>query len=696
LRSSGTVEKMAKSSRYSQIVRHLGWGWILFRIRYALSARFGLLQLKTPPRVWENVEATECALPFLNGNGIEFNLWESDEVGEIASDSHAIESADRLLEGHFPFYSHQFLRLTFPPDWHQNPFSGERVPSDVHWSKLSDFAYGDIKHVWELSRFSWVYVLCRAYVRTQDRKYTDAFQVLVLDWMEMNPPNMGANWRCGQEVVLRLVALAWGLRCLCPNEGFSRAFDVAVARLFAFSGARVEANLSYALSQKNNHGLNEAAGLWMIAVLYPGLNYAERWKRKGRKWLERQAAELIYADGSCSQNSLNYQRLMVDMLAWCVWLSRQTGESLAPGVSDAMRRAAEFLDQCQDEQSGRVPNYGANDGALLFPLTDADYGDFRPSLQVAFFLLNRKQRYPPGAHDEALFYFFGKSAMETPLEVGDRIARVTRDKVDAEDTGCYTLRGDNGFVFFRCGNHIHRPSHADQLHVDIFWKGENVAADPGTYSYNADPPFHEGFAGTRFHNTVTVDGLDQMDKASRFLWLPWATGKVIDRGIEQGRFNYLVGVHDGYRRLKDPVTHRRKVMQIEDNGFLVIDRVLVKREIHQIDLRWLLPSSAQITEDDGQLKATIPGNEEPVFVSVAADKECTFSTTAGDEKSGEGWISRYYMHKEKATSCSATVLAKTVTFVSWLGASDLEPLFLGENIVKLDMGTTTVEISSDF
>ena len=33
------------------------------------------------------------------------------------------------------------------------------------------------------------------------------------------------------------------------------------------------------------------------------------------------------------------------------------------------------------DENGRLPNYGANDGALFFKLNDAEYSDYRPSLK---------------------------------------------------------------------------------------------------------------------------------------------------------------------------------------------------------------------------------------------------------------------------------------------------------------------------
>ena len=100
--------------------------------------------------------------------------------------------------------------------------------------------------------------------------------------------------------------------------------------------------------------------------------------------------------------------------------------------------------------------------------------------------------------------------------------RLAQDKapadLSAKAAGCYTMRSSDSWTMLRGSRYEDRPSHADQLHLDLWWRGDNVFCDAGTYSYNADAPFEDGFASSRYHNTVTVDGLDQMTRIGRFLW----------------------------------------------------------------------------------------------------------------------------------------------------------------------------------
>jgi hypothetical protein len=176
-----------------------------------------------------------------------------------------------------------------------------------------------------------------------------------------------------------------------------------------------------------------------------------------------------------------------------------------PAVKEKFRQAFEFLYELHDPVTGYIPNYGANDGSLILPLNNCDYRDYRPVLQASHYYLYGKRCFESGPWDEDLLWLFGPEALDS--EIFEKQPK----NLKATYAGYYTLRSENGFLFLRCGRHRTRPGQHDMLHADIWWKGLNIALDPGTYSYNAPPPWDRGLGSTLYHNTVTVDGLGQMD-----------------------------------------------------------------------------------------------------------------------------------------------------------------------------------------
>src|SRR6185312_2792000 len=99
----------------------------------------------------------------------------------------------------------------------------------------------------------WAFALTRAFARTGEAKYAEVFWRLFADWCTRNPPNRGPNWMCGQESTFRLMAVVFAAEGL----GVPPAQREQLARFVVATGRRIAANLDYALSQKNNHGVSE-------------------------------------------------------------------------------------------------------------------------------------------------------------------------------------------------------------------------------------------------------------------------------------------------------------------------------------------------------------------------------------------------------------------------------------------------------
>ena len=128
--------------------------------------------------------------------------------------------------------------------------------------------------------------------------------------------------------------------------------------------------------------------------------------------------------------------------------------------------------------------------------------------------------------------------------------------------GIYSGREDDTFTFIKCASYKDRPSHADNLHLDIWYKGQNLMRDAGTYKYYTDSNLMSYFTGSRSHCTVTLDDHDQMLKGQRFIWFNWtdsATANWVeeaDRIIFSGRIN-------AFQHLEKNIMHQREIQKIK-------------------------------------------------------------------------------------------------------------------------------------
>jgi asparagine synthase (glutamine-hydrolysing) len=282
-------------------------------------------------------------------------------------------------------------------------------------------------------------------------------------------------------------------------------------------------------------------------------------------------------------------------------------------------------------------------------------------VQATHFLSTGQRRLETGPWDEDLLWLFGPQALEKPVNSAPRSDLV------APVGGYLTLRSTHGFAFTRAAKFRHRPAQADMLHVDIWWRGLNIALDPGTYSYNSAAPWNNSLSGTRYHNTVTVDSLDQMDRAGRFLWLPWLRGASLNNiHSKTGHLAAWEGTHNGYLRLQDPVWYRRSLIRLGDDHWLIIDS-LSARKVHEYRLHWLLidaPHQFNAVRQTIDLQ-TACGNYRIVTASDSKSSRCRLDR--GDAASPVGWRSKYYHHREPALAVSTEDSVREIVFATLLG-----------------------------
>ena len=607
---------------------------------WSAERRLGLLEYRMPRQPWSAFGLTEEATATWRARAPHLPLGRLDraylaphlEAWAVQCGHSPVAESDALGRGYCRVFADRLVEVGRPPRWTQNVLTGGSVDPSPHWSHCTDAGAEDIKGVWELSRFSWVFPLVRAWVLDGDARHVERFWTTVEDWKKQNPPNRGPQWMCGQEASLRLIALTFGLQAFRHHPATTAARLVLASRLADATAQRIEGHLDYALSQQNNHGIAEAIGLMTAGVFWPTLPGAPAWRRRGRSALWQQADALIGSDGGFSQHSTNYHRLLLQLLVWAELVSRAAGSTLPAPVRRKAALATDFLATLLEED-GTVPRYGADDGADLFPLSGCPFEDFRPAVGAALALF-KGERLPAGPWDEAALLLFG------PLSAS--AAPSVRPVADFRDAGVFELRHARGTLFFRAPTVFRtRPPHADQLHVSLRWEGQWIAEDPGSFSYN-DPGGWEGLAGSRFHDVVTVGEQDSMRRVRRFLWLPWTTCALRSATDE------ISAAHQGFAGYKV----RRRVMKVA-RGFVIVDRVTgLLRQSGRCTLRW-----------HGRSRAGL----EQLTVACSAPSSEDYVTALPD--GGEGWHSAHYGSKEPSWCRRITATGDKVTFVTAVGCS---------------------------
>lgn len=526
-----------------------------------------------------------------------------------------------------------------PPNWFANPFTGRRVTQPERaWWQIPDFdpAVGDIKLVWELSRMDWVLAFTQ-HARNGDEETLNRLNVWLADWCTHNPPYRGPNWKCGQEASIRVMHLVMAAMILGqvqqPTPGLR---DLVQLHL-----RRIAPTVQYAMAQDNNHGTSEAAALfiggsWLAAL---GVVEGAQWAHTGRRWLENRAARLIGSQGSFSQYSLNYHRVMLDTFCMAeVWRKHLGLPAFSALWQTRASAAAQWLHHMVNPMNGDGPNVGANDGARLLQLTDTNYRDYRPSVQLAMALFADQRAYPAdGPWSHSLRWLGIPVSQAAAVKPGNSVA---------DDGGFAMLRRGAAMVMLRYPRFKFRPSQADALHLDLWLGGDNLLRDAGSYSYNTEPKWLNYFGGTVSHNTVQFDDRDQMPRLSRFLFADWLKTSFLEPLTEDAQTTRFGA---GYR---DPerASHQRRV-SLADSYLRVMDEVAGFRNCAV--LRWrLMPGDWHLERcSDSSLRAQ-RGNPDGMDCHVAPPRNdgtdvLTVQATIPIVRCEivQGWESRHYLEK---------------------------------------------------
>jgi hypothetical protein len=289
------------------------------------------------------------------------------------------------------------------------------------------------------------------------------------------------------------------------------------------------------------------------------------------------------------------------MLQLALWVDAIKERPFPPASRQRLAAAAVWLETLLDPASGQVPNLGANDGAYIIPLGGA-FEDYR------------------GAAAQAIQAFTGGGIGQS----GNEAIRPSGSK-SVHPASLIHHPSLPSWATIRAAHFTGRPSHADQLHIDLWWQGHNLALDAGTFQYSAPPPWDNALAGTAVHNTVMVDGQDQMTRAGRFLWLDYAQAEIIGgRRAPDGQPLRVDARHTGYLHLG--AQHWRSLSATEE-GWRVTDEILpwdVKGITgqHSVRLHWLLPdwpwkvlgSTLTLESPKGPVQLSVSGGDSLTLI----------------------------------------------------------------------------------
>ena len=366
-----------------KIINEYGVLWCFYRILYLLKIKilningnsWKVFEQKTDIKKLNIFEIDTKSLEKFLGN------LEKKDKNQI------LHKANKAINGKIYAFSKNILDYGNPIKWNFNPITQKEINNNEMWFKIPDFnnEIGDIKLIWEPSRFCHLYLFSRAYIISKNAKYYKAFSEQIKQWNANNKYPHGANYKCGQESAIRMISILINYSVFKNYNLISEEDKKNIQEIIEGSYKKLLSNFFYAEKcVKNNHTISELIGLIIGAWCENNDKRIKKYYNKLMKQLEIQFKE----DGGYIQYSFNYQRLVLQLVEILFKIENKINVTIEKRVKQLIYKSIMQLYQLQSS-NGNLPNYGSNDGALIVPVTCADYRDFSPTIRCIICSYNK-------------------------------------------------------------------------------------------------------------------------------------------------------------------------------------------------------------------------------------------------------------------------------------------------------------------
>ncbi|HEU4386884.1 MAG TPA: alginate lyase family protein [Blastocatellia bacterium] len=506
-------------------------------------------------------------------------------------------------------------------DWHSDPVTGDswppnhfsRVPviigsSNSDQSKQDRPVRGpDIRVVWELNRLHHLVTLGQAYAFSRDERFTSEFLRQIADWRDQNPPRFGPNWKTAMEVAIRAVNVVAAIG-LFRKSSYLTDEDIELLLKFLLEHGRyIRGNLERRRGGSSNHYLSDLVGLFAIAATIPWFRESREWMNLASTELLREMDQQVLGDGADYEGATGYHRLVTEIYGLFFTLSRSCDEQIPERYWRRLDSMFDFV-RHYIKPDGTAPQLGDSDDGRLLSFKQRAPSDHTYLLSVAAVLFDDRKYRLGALPDEEAVWWFGASCIQdfqrlpngSPAESAEfREARIFIQRANEKDLYAIIDCGDNGTR----GHGSH--AHCDALSIELFAFGETLLCDPGTFAYTGGGPWRNRFRSTAFHNTARVDGEEISPLVDGWYFALGSNVRPrVNTWESSAERDVLDAEHDGYARLREPVTHRRIVTLEKGGGYWIVDDRFEGQGEHTFELTFNFAPGIEISEREaGQLVA---------------------------------------------------------------------------------------------
>ena len=513
-------------------------------------------------------------------------------------------------------------------------------------------AFGDPEFTFALNRMrAWV-CMGQAYVITGDEKYAAAFVRQLRHWIatvKRENPAAANAWR----------TIETGIRL----ENWLKAYEYFKDspqmtdddhKLFYTS---IEEHCEFIMSVWNsfnlmsNWGVLANHGLFLAGCMMPQSSRTTEYIAESLDRLAKAAEIQIYPDGVHWEQSPMYHNEVLRCYMDVIIIARRCDVTL-PQIITEKTKAMLHASMLAAKPNGHEIMMGDSD--------DIDQRDLLTT--GAYLFMDGELKF--GAYDKLDFDSVWNLGYDA-VEIYNLIVPVEPEKTSyaLADSGNFYSRSswkpDAAFLHFHCGTLGAGHGHADKLHVDVFYGGEDILVDPGRYTYVPGENRY-WYKMPYAHNTITVDGTDLYGCVDSWMCsnLSRAVGQ---KFVERDGYVYIEGAHLGY--MNQGVYVNRRIIHIKPDIILFCDTFYGSDDKLRTYRQYFHWSNAG--------KVSGEGNTWKYSTSKNQTRMLLLSEFNAKSKLAPGKISRHYNLEEDSTRLETQINSKG--FASLFTAIALEP-----------------------
>ena len=345
--------------------------------------------------------------------------------------------------------------------------------------------------------------------------------------------------------------------------------------------------------------------------MLPEFRDAAGWRELGYRRLLEDMRIQVFEDGASYELSPGYQLAIASWFLEAYDNARRFGHPVEPELEEGIRSMYAWSAAISRPDFSRPSVSDA--GAL-----DTKYG---------------RRLADPGR-------LIGDSACVWVGTEGAEGAQPDYGSIAERDSGYFVMRSgwdpDARFLLFEGGPFGRFHQHEDMLSIDVYAFGTPFIVDPGITSYFPNA-WTEYYRTTEAHNTVLVDGRGQARKSGQTVeqWVESARDKTVWRSDH--RSDMALAAYDApYAGLGCAVVHRRAVMFIKPDYFLVLDELLGEGSHRYEALFHFMPFRVQIDVESGAVRT---GRMDEANIEILPLTEMNTSLVCGRNDPVQGWVS---------------------------------------------------------